>query len=85
MQAVVTNGADVHFLLENGKMFVPNCGIVGLSPSGGLHGGYDETYYLPDECVEEEYADITARQAVEIADHMIAEWTKFREKWKAKT
>lgn len=59
-----------------------NAGIVGLSAEGRVGGGYDVTIWEDGTCTQ--WADTPTEQAIdvadmrELADHMIAEWARFR-------
>lgn len=52
-------------------------GIVGMSLTGaGPYAGHDCTPYV---CDGDGYQELTADEQIELADHMIAVWQKFKE------
>lgn len=53
---------------------------VGLAPDGRITSGCDDTLYDPRDCQADGIADrqLTPVERVELADHMIAEWTRIR-------
>jgi len=54
---------------SSGRGILANCGIVGLGPDGRLYGGYDNPLSN----------NLTNVERTELADYMIARWTKFKE------
>lgn len=56
-----------------------NCGIVGLGPDMTVYEGYDDSiYHQPSEYLDEELSDLTTGEQVELAEHMIEQWQKFK-------
>lgn len=54
---------------DTGRDEYAYAGVIGLSPNGTVHTGYDD----------EMYSDLSPAERKELADHMIAQWTKFRD------
>lgn len=53
---------------------------VGLAPTGCITSGYDDVLYDPRDGGDADLRDrqLTPAERVELADHMIAEWTRIR-------
>lgn len=71
---------------DTGKKVDVNCGIVGLSPDLSVYAGYDNSWFIPDPYYwdDEDKADpqsnhyLTPSERIELADHMIEQWTRFK-------
>lgn len=62
-------------IFTSGKTCDANHGIIGLSPDMDVTEGWDGCIYKP----EDEYFDkLSKADLIELADYMIAEWTKFK-------
>lgn len=76
--------SDDVYILDSGKMFYANNGIIGLGHDfGWIHNGYDDSDSIRTE-PDDAWSRLEPHEAVEIAEHMIAKWSKFRDHWKAK-
>jgi hypothetical protein len=78
------------FELRNGRRFYANLGILGMSDDLALTNGYDghvaEDYDHPaDPADEYEKQRFTSSERREIAEYMIALWTRWAAKPEAKT
>ena len=60
-------------ILDTGRRIPANKGIVGLSPDGGIFGGYDDHIHVVSWEDEDE---LTPDELIDIAEHMIASWGK---------
>ena len=60
-------------ILDTGRRLPANKGIVGLSPDGGIFGGYDDHIHVVTWGDEDE---LTPDELIDIADYMIASWEK---------
>jgi hypothetical protein len=74
---------DSHFELSTGRRFYANGNIVGIDPDLNLSGGYDnglDTEYGGYTSGEEgpTFGPWTIAEKVELADYMIALWTRYR-------
>ena len=58
---------------STGAWRIANSGIVGLGPDLGVREGYDGEF-------DTELPGLTPAEWRELAEHMIAEWTRFRAK-----
>ena len=52
-------------------------GVIGLSPTYEVHGGYDEDIYA-EHMWEWEEDKLSKEDLLELADYMIDEWNKFK-------
>ena len=69
-------------IMDDGKVYYANNGIVGLSPEGNIHGGYDDTIHLVDhdDGVAMDYALVIPKaHRREIAEYMIRQWVNVLE------
>lgn len=67
---------------SSGRTTYANYGIIGISPDLSLFGGYDGSidWPVPDWWQPEaKVGKLTSDDMRELADHMIATWTKFKE------
>lgn len=70
---------------SSGREAYANLGVVGLGPNLEIFEGYDGTIeFAPGERLFERTGEhqehwLTADDLRELADHMIAEWTRYRE------
>lgn len=62
---------------STGKKESVNLGIIGLDPKLNLTEGYDSELWARE--YDEEFEEFTREELVEIADHMLERWQKFRE------
>lgn len=62
-------------IFNSGKERYANFGIIGISPRGGVFGGYDDSFWY-SECDESE--ELTTEERIELAKYMILEWQKFK-------
>jgi hypothetical protein len=72
-------GNTVTFL--SGRTRSANRGIIGLSPDLTVSEGYDGGFQIePCEWDEPDEDDLTKEDRIELADYMIAQWQKFKDK-----
>lgn len=64
-------------IFSTGTRRYANNGIIGLSPDGDVSEGHDGGFWEPEEG-EWRDDELTPSELVELADHMIAEWTAFK-------
>lgn len=72
--------SEDELILTSGKKLYANCLIVGIDPELNVSGGYDQggldRLYNYDA---HEYEKIGKEDRVELANHMIALWTKYKD------
>ena len=69
-------------IFSSGRRVYAHCCIIGIAPDLSISYGYDGgiTWPIPDWWTEEEkQREMTADDARELADYMIAQWTKFKD------
>lgn len=72
---------DGNYILSTGRDIYANCGFIGINNEMELSEGYDGGFTMPeDDWIEFEYR-LTNAECVEIAEYMIGQWQKFREKY----
>lgn len=59
-------------IFSSGRTFYAYAGVIGLSPSLEVMEGYDDCFGLG--------ADLTKEETQELADYMICQWQKFKDK-----
>ena len=67
-------------ILSTGKRVNVNCGIVGISPGGAVYEGYDG-WICDGDGRDQDWRGtpvMTPVERIELADHMIERWQKFR-------
>ena len=68
-------------LFSSGRTRYANQGIIGLSPRLTVSEGYDGGFRTEiDEWDDPDENDLTKEDRIELADYMIAQWQKFRDK-----
>ena len=71
------------YVLSGGRKIDANKGLISISEEGWLYEGYDSTLAEAISPEEHEYEPLalhwTPEERAEVADHMIARWTKFKE------
>ena len=75
---------DDEIIFSSGRCRNANMGIIGIGPKLNVTGGYDDGLYS-DELEEFIYDDqeiLRKDDLVELADHMIMRWKKFKAKYK---
>lgn len=73
-------GDDVIF--STGKRMSANCGVIGISPKGGVTEGWDGGFFDPEAAAKwDEDPELTPSECVELADYMIERWQEFRAKY----
>ena len=79
---------DDEVIFSTGKTLYANRGIIGISPELNVTQGYDSGFYKTEDLeynfnAADEYKVelcLTTKEAIELADYMIEQWTKFRSK-----
>ena len=82
MKVNVENGEIESILFSSGRRIEPVMGVIGIGYDLELYSGSDETLYAatPDDEYRDKRRFISAEDCVELADHMIATWQRFRDK-----
>lgn len=72
--------SEDEIILTSGKRLYANCLIVGIDPEMNVSGGYDQggldCLYNTDS---HKYERISREDRIELAEYMIALWTKYRD------
>jgi len=61
--------------LSTGREIYAHAGIIGISPELEVTYGYDGSIYDPESGLNE---DFTRRELLELADHAIERWLRFK-------
>lgn len=75
--------AGERLVLSTGRIIEANHGAIALNDVGGITAGFDEVLeaaWMPGTDSEE----FTDAERVEIADHVIARWQEWRDRWAQK-
>lgn len=64
-------------IFSSGLKVYTNNGIIGLAPDLTVLEGYDGGMYNPE--YDDEHSKFSKADLVELADYMIAQWTKFKQ------
>ncbi len=66
---------------SSGRTRYANRGIIGLSPDLTVSEGYDGGFQTePYEWDEPDESDLAKEDRIELADYMIAQWQRFKDK-----
>lgn len=72
---------DNKVIFSTGKVMRANLGIIGISPDLSVTEGYDGVFHSPREqwMSDDDYDGLTMEEQTELADYMIATWTRFKD------
>lgn len=74
------NIEDDNVIFSTGKVRYANNGIVGLAPDLEVFGGYDHGFFCPPSEWDDDPVTLTPAEQIELAEHMIAQWQRFRDR-----
>jgi len=76
---ILEEGRDT-FEFSTGTKAYANRHIIGLGPGLSVTGGYDDGFYGEGWDYSDETYGLTVAEHTELADYMIEQWTKYKNK-----